>query len=496
MSISLDNIYEIYEKGCKHNDHGNLKMASVFIKEAIKACESLIDNSKNSKDRNNAVQVLKVMKDHEKSIDELERKIDDIGKLIRCQSSLEPTPSDPLPQQKNTKITSIQNKGVKSRINARGGTNSSPSTTGLSPSSKKSSLTVGKSNNKTSISRETKAKAASNVASSYDAVNKIDEGNSNNKDENDDQNEPSEFVSLQAPELVECVKTSIKDENPNVQWDDIVGLDQLKTSLRHSIVVSKILPQLFVGIRRPTRTFLLYGPPGTGKTLIAKAVATECQYKFFCVTPSVISSKWRGDSEKLIRVLFDTAKSYSPSILFFDEIDSITLKRGKNAEHEATRRTICEFLVQFEEISKSEETKVYVLAATNRPWDIDEAVLRRFEAKFYVPLPDEASRSIIVKNAMREIHLSEEFSFENVAKKLEGYSASDIVNICKTAAMIPVSEFLKSISLSDMASLQDKGGCPQLPVSEEHFDRAIDQTVKSVSKDSLEDYTKWGNNCM
>lgn len=152
--------------------------------------------------------------------------------------------------------------------------------------------------------------------------------------------------------------------------------------------------------------------------------------------------------------------------------------------------------ILFLEISKSEETKVYVLAATNRPWDIDEAVLRRFEAKFYVPLPDEASRSVIVKNAMREIHLSDEFSFDNVAKKLEGYSASDIVNICKTAAMIPVSEFLKSISISDMASLQDEGGCPQLPVSEEHFDRAIDQTVKSVSKDSLEDYTKWGNNCM
>ncbi|CEF70768.2 AAA+ ATPase domain and ATPase, AAA-type, core domain and P-loop containing nucleoside triphosphate hydrolase domain-containing protein [Strongyloides ratti] len=457
MSISLDNIYEIYEKGCKHNDHGNLKMASVFIKEAIKACESLIDNSKNSKDRNNAVQALKVMKDHEKSIDELERKIDDIGKLIRCQSSLEPTPSDPLPQQKNTKITPIQGKGIKSRINARGGTNLSSSTTGSSPSSKKNTPTGGKGTNKTPVSRETKAKAASNVASSYDAVNKFDDGNSNSKDDNDDQNEPSEFVSLQSPELVECVKTSIKDENPNVQWDDIVGLDQLKTSLRHSIVVSKILPQLFVGIRRPTRTFLLYGPPGTGKTLIAKAVATECQYKFFCVTPSVISSKWRGDSEKLIRVLFDTAKSYSPSILFFDEIDSITLRRGKNAEHEATRRTICEFLVQFEEISKSEETKVYVLAATNRPWDIDEAVLRRFEAKFYVPLPDEASRSVIVKNAMREIHLSDEFSFDNVAKKLEGYSASDIVNICKTAAMIPVSEFLKSISISDMASLQDEG---------------------------------------
>uniref|UniRef100_A0A0N5BH26 AAA domain-containing protein n=1 Tax=Strongyloides papillosus TaxID=174720 RepID=A0A0N5BH26_STREA len=494
MSISLDNIYEIYEKGCKHNDHGNLKMASVFIKEAIKACESLIDNSKTSKDRSNAIQVLKIMKDHEKSIDELEKKVDDIGKLIRCQSSLEPTPSDPLPQQKSTKMTPIQGKTIKSRVTGRGGSTNSPSSINSTPpiSAKKGTPTGGK--NKGYVSRETKAKAASNVASSYDSINKNEEENS--KGENNEQNEQSEFVSLQSPELVESVKTSIKDENPNVQWDDIVGLDQLKTSLRHSIVVSKILPQLFVGIRRPTRTFLLYGPPGTGKTLIAKAVATECQYKFFCVTPSVISSKWRGDSEKLIRVLFDTAKSYAPSILFFDEIDSITLKRGKNAEHEATRRTICEFLVQFEEISKSDETKVYVLAATNRPWDIDEAVLRRFEAKFYVPLPDEASRATIVRNAMREIHLSDEFSFENVAKKLEGYSASDIVNICKTAAMIPVSEFLKSISLSDMASLQDKGGCPQLPVSEEHFDRAIDQTVKSVSKDSLEDYTKWGNNCM
>uniref|UniRef100_A0AC35TLI6 AAA domain-containing protein n=1 Tax=Rhabditophanes sp. KR3021 TaxID=114890 RepID=A0AC35TLI6_9BILA len=491
MSFSIENVCEIYEKGCKYNEQGNLKMASSFIKEALKACECLVDSTKNNKERTNAVQVLKIIKDHDKNIDLLEKKIDDVGKLVRMQTSLEPTPSDPLPQQKLTKVPPAVSRGsVKTKVVPK---SSSQTSTSNSQLNKKMAANT-KVNPKASASaqKEAKAKAASNVASSYDAVNKASEP----KEEGDEPAaEQTEFVSLQAPELVESIRTSIK-EKPDVQWDDIVGLTQLKTSLRESIIISTLLPELFVGIRKPTKTFLFYGPPGTGKTLIAKAVATECKYTFFCVTPSVISSKWRGDSEKLIRVLFDMAKYHSPTILFFDEIDSITLRRGKNAEHEATRRTICEFLVQFEDIAKNDNEKVYVLAATNRPWDIDEAVLRRFEAKFYVPLPDLEARAIIVKNAMREINLADNFSWDRVSLKLEGYSACDIVNISRTAAMIPVSEFLKSVPINEIEKLKAENGCPQLQVSEAHFDQAIEQTVKSVSKDSLEEYARWGNNDM
>lgn len=192
-----------------------------------------------------------------------------------------------------------------------------------------------------------------------------------------------------------------------VHWDDVAGLEVAKKALKEAVVYPFLRPDLFMGLREPARGMLLFGPPGTGKTMLARAVATESRSTFFAISASSLTSKWLGESEKLVRALFSLAKALAPSIIFVDEIDSLLSSRGGSSEHESTRRIKTEFLIQWSDLQRAaagkkqsekekaegDASRVLVLAATNMPWAIDEAARRRFVRRQYIPLPEAPVRA-------------------------------------------------------------------------------------------------------
>lgn len=199
-----------------------------------------------------------------------------------------------------------------------------------------------------------------------------------------------------------------------VHWDDIAGLNVAKAALRETVVYPFLRPDLFMGLREPARGMLLFGPPGTGKTMLARAVATESASTFFSISASSLTSKYLGESEKLVRALFALSKMLAPSIIFIDEIDSLLSQRSGSGEHEATRRIKTEFLIQWSDLQraaagreitekdkeKGDANRVLVLAATNLPWAIDEAARRRFVRRQYIPLPEEETRLIQLQHLL------------------------------------------------------------------------------------------------
>jgi len=219
-----------------------------------------------------------------------------------------------------------------------------------------------------------------------------------------------------------------------VHWDDVAGLDAAKKALKEAVVYPFLRPDLFMGLREPARGMLLFGPPGTGKTMLARAVATESKSCFFAISASSLTSKWHGESEKLVRALFALAKSLAPSIIFVDEIDSLLSARSGSSEHEASRRTKTEFLIQWSDLQRAaagrdpsagDPSRVLVLAATNCPWDIDDAARRRFVRRQYIPLPEAETRETQIRILLG--HQKHELSAEDISRLVqltEGKSAS------------------------------------------------------------------------
>ena len=203
-------------------------------------------------------------------------------------------------------------------------------------------------------------------------------------------------------------------QGDEVHWDDVAGLDIAKNALKEAVVYPFLRPDLFMGLREPARGMLLFGPPGTGKTMLARAVATESRSTFFAISASSLTSKYLGESEKLVRALFSLAKALAPSIIFVDEIDSLLSSRGGSSEHEATRRIKTEFLIQWSDLQRAaagkvqtdkekqegDASRVLVLAATNLPWAIDEAARRRFVRRQYIPLPEGLVRATQLKTLL------------------------------------------------------------------------------------------------
>ena len=295
-------------------------------------------------------------------------------------------------------------------------------------------------------------------------------------------------------DLVEALERDILQTYPNVKWDDIAGLTEAKKLLEEAVVLPLWMPDYFKGIRRPWKGVLMVGPPGTGKTLLAKAVATECGTTFFNVSSSTLTSKYRGESEKLVRILFEMARHYAPSTIFIDEIDSIGSKRGSDSEHEASRRVKSELLVQMDGVGGalgSEDTSklVIVLAATNYPWDIDEALRRRLEKRIYIPLPDENGRKLLLQVNLKSVKLAENVQLDEIAKFTEGYSGADITNVCRDASMMAMRRLIEGKKPEEIKNLAKEE--LELPSTMEDFTMALKKCSKSVSMVDIEKYEKW-----
>ncbi|CAM9729548.1 unnamed protein product [Ectocarpus sp. 4 AP-2014] len=230
---------------------------------------------------------------------------------------------------------------------------------------------------------------------------------------------------------------AIVSEKPNVKWSDVAGLEQAKSTLKEAVILPAKFPQLFTGKRRPWKGILLYGPPGTGKSYLAKAVATESDAVFFAVSSSDLVSKWQGESEKLVRNLFELAREHERSIIFIDEVDSMCGSRSEG-ENDSARRIKTEFLVQMQGVGNTHDG-ILVLGATNVPWELDPAMRRRFEKRIYIPLPEPEARSIMFK-----LHLGDtantlnDQNFETLGDEAKGCSGSDISVITREALMEPL----------------------------------------------------------
>ena len=192
--------------------------------------------------------------------------------------------------------------------------------------------------------------------------------------------------------------TDIVIESPEVAWSDVAGLENAKEALQEAVILPLRLPHLFTGKRKPWKGILLFGPPGTGKSFLAKAVATEANNStFISVSSSSLVSKWQGQSERLVKELFELARERKPAIIFVDEVDSLCSKRGEG-ESESSRRIKTEFLVQMQGVrGKDEDDGLLILGATNIPWMLDSAIRRRFEKRIYIPLPGADALTVMFK---------------------------------------------------------------------------------------------------
>ncbi|XP_041831792.1 katanin p60 ATPase-containing subunit A1 [Melanotaenia boesemani] len=295
-------------------------------------------------------------------------------------------------------------------------------------------------------------------------------------------------------DLVEALERDIISQNPSVKWDDIADLEDAKKLLKEAVVLPMWMPAFFKGIRRPWKGVLMVGPPGTGKTLLAKAVATECRTTFFNVSSSTLTSKYRGESEKLVRLLFEMARFYAPTTIFIDEIDSMCSRRGTSEEHEASRRVKAELLVQMDGVGGASENDdpskmVMVLAATNFPWDIDEALRRRLEKRIYIPLPSTQGRVELLRINLKELELAGDVDLDKIAEQMEGYSGADITNVCRDASLMAMRRRIEGLTPEEIRNISRDE--MHMPTTMEDFESALRKVSKSVSAADLEKYEKW-----
>ncbi|XP_044486983.1 uncharacterized protein LOC123212027 isoform X2 [Mangifera indica] len=279
-----------------------------------------------------------------------------------------------------------------------------------------------------------------------------------------------------------------------VTFDDIGALENVKDTLKELVMLPLQRPELFCKgqLTKPCKGILLFGPPGTGKTMLAKAVATEAGANFINISMSSITSKWFGEGEKYVKAVFSLASKIAPSVIFVDEVDSMLGRRENPGEHEAMRKMKNEFMVNWDGLRTKDTERVLVLAATNRPFDLDEAVIRRLPRRLMVNLPDAPNRAKILKVILAKEDLSPDVDFDAVASMTDGYSGSDLKNLCVTAAHCPIKEILEKEKRERAAALAEGKPAPALsgsddirPLNMNDFKYAHERVCASVSSESV-----------
>ncbi|KAH9771619.1 AAA domain-containing protein [Citrus sinensis] len=280
-----------------------------------------------------------------------------------------------------------------------------------------------------------------------------------------------------------------------VRFDDIGALEDVKKALNELVILPMRRPDLFSrgNLLRPCKGILLFGPPGTGKTLLAKALATEAGANFISITGSTLTSKWFGDAEKLTKALFSFASKLAPVIIFVDEVDSLLGARGGAFEHEATRRMRNEFMSAWDGLRSKESQKILILGATNRPFDLDDAVIRRLPRRIYVDLPDAENRMKILRIFLAHESLESGFQFNELANATEGYSGSDLKNLCIAAAYRPVQELLEEERKLFIQRGKNDAAPVLRPLKLEDFIQSKAKVGPSVAYDaaSMNELRKW-----
>ena len=267
-------------------------------------------------------------------------------------------------------------------------------------------------------------------------------------------------------------------EVPNIHFSDVAGLDDVKKAIKIRMINPYLHPDKYKLYNKKTGGgVLLYGPPGTGKTMIAKAIACEVGAKFFNVKGSDIVSKWVGESEKNINALFEEANRQDRAIIFIDEMDSLLGKRGVDTHND---KRVNEFLQQMDGFT-GKNPNLLLLGATNRPWDIDSAVLRsgRFSQKIYIPLPDAKARKFMIEKSMKNVPVVKDFDIDKIVEQTEMFSGADIDELCDRAKDEPL---LKSIE-------EDR----VVEITNADFDNVLKVFPPSVTEADLKMFEKFNN---
>lgn len=286
-------------------------------------------------------------------------------------------------------------------------------------------------------------------------------------------------------EIADQITKEVIPKNLGITWNDCVGLENAIVTIKESIILPCTHPELFHGILTPFKGILLYGPPGTGKTLLAKALACEQPLPVFNVTCSSYVSKWRGESEKLLKTLFDVAKLYAPSIIFIDEVDAFvsTTNEHQQQQHEASIRFKGELLTHLDGICNGDE-RIFVFAITNSPWRLDSALLRRFERRVLIDVPNSMGRIEIFKYYFAKSgYKFGQNDLMKMAEMTENYSGCEIKILCKEVGMGLVREVLGMKGDVKIGQMRQPGLNDVI--------KAVGKVKSSLNEGLLKKYREW-----